>query len=131
MTSAVSSGSSRLRRGFVPVLVIVAALGWAQALHSTRLTAIDYWVFDQQSIGVLVLGGPAESCSVAKVVESPSNVQIWTECRGPLLTLGSSAVGIPFSYGVALEAELGNRVVLDGMGNPATNCGIPLCRAPG
>lgn len=128
MTPVTGSGPSRFRRALVPALVIVAALGWAQALHSTRLTAIDHWVFDQQSIGVLVLGGPAESCSVAKVVESPSNVQIWTECRGPLLTLGSSAVGIPFSYGVGLEAELGNRVVLDGLGNPATKCGVPLCR---
>ena len=131
MTATANSGSSRLRRGLVPALVLVAALGWAQALHSTRLTSIDYWVFDQQSIGVLVLGGPTESCSVAKVVESASNVQIWTECRGPLLSLGSGAAGIPFSYQVGLEVELGNRVVLDGMGNPATKCDIPLCRAPG
>ena len=131
MTAVANSGSSRPRRALVPALVFVAALGWAQALHSTRLTTIDYWVFNQQSIGVLVLGGAGESCSVAKVVESASNVQIWTECRGPFLSLGSGAAGIPFSYGVALEAELGNRVVLDGMGNPAINCGIPLCRAPG
>ncbi len=131
MTAQESSGSSRLRRGLVPVLVIVAALGWAQALHSTRLTTIDYWVFNQQSIGVLVLGGAGESCSVAKVVESASNVQIWTECRGPFLSLGSGAAGIPFSYLVGLEEALGNRVVLDGMGNPATKCDIPLCRPPG
>ncbi len=46
MTATVNSGSSRFRRGLVPALVLVAALGWAQALHSARITAIDYWVFD-------------------------------------------------------------------------------------
>lgn len=128
MTAATNSEPSRFRRALVPALAIVAALGWAQALHSTRLTAIDYWVFDQHHLGVLVLGGSSESCSVAKVAESASNVQIWTECRGPLLTLGSGAVGYPLSYQVEIELELGNRVVLDGLGNPATKCGVPLCR---
>ena len=113
-------------------IVVVLALVVAVARYATTSTEpFDYWLIDDRTLGVIVVSGPRHSCAIARTTEDDDVVRIVAECHGPLLSLGGTAVGIPYQFVVELNAPLGARLVLDGLGNLATRCSVPRCGLPG
>lgn len=120
----------RGQRALVLALAVIAILEWVLGLNSTRTTGISYWIVDPQTVGVQVLAGRHEWCSVVKSTETASEVRITAECRDSFLPKQGSAVGIPISFHVGLAEPLGDRMILDGLGNPGIRCTYPNCRPP-
>jgi hypothetical protein len=94
-----------------------------------RQQSFAYWVIDESTLGVEVNSGPAESysCSIARISEAGEQVQVFAGCREPIPALGGSgpSIGIVWEFTVRLETPLGERRVVDGLGNPARVCDKP------
>ncbi len=88
-----------------------------------------YWVIDEGTLGVELVSGPAESysCSIARTSEAGEQVQIFAGCREPIMGGAGPSVGIVWEFTVRLETPLGERRVVDGLGNPARVCDKPRC----
>jgi hypothetical protein len=121
----VSSRARRLVIGGGILLLVVATLGWAVSRGSPK--AISYWLVDERTLGIEVIDGPSSSCGIAGTEETTTDVRITAECRSPVLSAGSTAVGYPYDLNVQLRAPLGSRVVLDALGTPAKRCAMPRC----
>lgn len=120
-----------MRRSIVFVLVIGALLVSARYLSSARAMAIDYWTVDDLTLGVGVVGGSHDSCYIVETAETASEIRITAECREPFFPgFGAAAVGKTYPFEVHLSEPLGERVVLDGVGNPANPCRYPSCVPP-
>lgn len=102
---------------------LVAVLG---ALRNSTMP-ISYWVVDDRTLGVQVMSGAGYTCGIDATEETTTEVRVRVDCRGPLLSAGSSAVGILHDFVVPLRAPLADRAVLNGSGLPAKRCATPSC----
>jgi hypothetical protein len=86
-----------------------------------RQQGLGYWVVDETTLGVEVISGPAPSysCSIARTSETGEEVRIFAGCQEPIMGGAGPSVGIVWEFIVPLEAPLGERRVVDGLGNPA------------
>jgi len=91
---------------------------------------IDYWIVDDQTLGVGVVGGIHETCSITKTTETAVEVRVTAQCREPFFPGAGTAVGFEYEFVVRLDEPLDNRVVVDGSGNPAHRCTYPGCAPP-
>lgn len=82
----------------------------------------SYWTVDDRTIGVLITSGGGIVCGVASVDETSTEVRLRTECAEPWLSLGSTADLKLTVVTVALGTSLGQRTVIDGLGQPAVRC---------
>ena len=107
-------------------MVIAVVVG---GLTTTRdvLRAFSYWVIDDRKIGVVVLDGrPNSVCAIERVDESAEAVQVWATCPEPWISTGSTGSLYRHEFEVDLQAELGDRKVIDGDGRNAESC-ASLC----
>jgi hypothetical protein len=88
-------------------------------------------VVDDHTLGVEIISGPKESfsCAIARTSETSDEVQVLAECQRPISYTGPS-VGVAHDFIVPLSAPLGQRRVIDGLQNPATQCAKPRCGRP-
>jgi hypothetical protein len=92
--------------------------------------AMAYWSVDSRDLGVFVYAGPGHSCWIERTVETATQVQILGACRGPIVSLGSTANLVGYEQQVSLAAPLGDRQVIDNLGQPAMFCPTPKCQGP-
>lgn len=88
---------------------------------------ISYWVMDDRTLGIQVMTGPGSECGIAATEEMTTQVRVRVECRLPLLSAGSSAVGVLHDFVLPLRSPLADRAVLDGSGLPAKRCPTTRC----
>lgn len=112
------------------LLVIALSVGYLVAVLGPLRNSpmpISYWVVDDRTLGVQVMAGAGYTCGIEATAETTTEVRVHVECRGPLLSAGSSAVGVLHDFVVPLSAPLADRVVLNGSGLPAKQCPTPSC----
>jgi hypothetical protein len=112
------------------LLLGVATILLAQACARDSAKPISYWVIDERTLGVQLIGGLNASCSIARTEEATKDIRVVAVCREPFFTIGSTAEGYPYDFVVSLEAPLADRRVLDGLGNSAERCETPRCGRP-
>lgn len=115
----------------VGALLVISLSGWyivsvVGAMQHSPMP-ISYWVMDDRTLGVQVMDGPGSTCGLVATEETTTEVRVRVECRRPLLSAGSSAVGILHDFVLPLKAPLADRTVLDGSGLPAKRCATPPC----
>jgi hypothetical protein len=86
-----------------------------------RQQGFGYWVIDETTLGVEMISGPAPSysCSIARTSETVEEVRIFAGCQEPIMGGSGPSVGIVWEFIVPLESPLGQRRVVDGLGDPA------------
>lgn len=117
----------RLRAGVALVVGLLSVLGYLATQPWQQPFA--YWVIDETTLGVEVISGgaPSYSCSIARTSEAGGQVQVFAGCREPMFGGSGPSVGIAWEFTVQLETPLGERLVVDGLGNPARVCDKPRC----
>lgn len=107
--------------GVLAVLWYIASQPWQKGF--------GYWVVDETTLGVEVISGsaPSYSCSIARTSETAEQVQIFAGCREPIGGGSGPSIGIVWEFIVRLETPLGERRVVDGLGDPARVCDKPRC----
>jgi hypothetical protein len=108
---------SRGRRAVVLIAIVAALAGlrYVTSIHPQRIET--YWLVDEATLRVQVVSGPQHSCSIRNTVETTSDVRIEAECREPFIPLPSTAIGILYCFDARLQTAIGERVVIDGLGN--------------
>lgn len=112
------------------LLVIALSVGYLAAVLGPLRNSpmpISYWVVDDRTLGVQVMSGAGYTCGIDATEETTTEVRVRVDCRGPLLSTGSTAVGILHDFVVPLNAPLADRAVLNGSGLPAMRCAAPSC----
>jgi hypothetical protein len=121
---------SRPRRVAASLLVVAAVLLAARYLTSVSVRSVSYWIIDDQTLGVMVLGGVGDSCALVRAEETADEVRVVAECREPFVWLGRPLLGIPHDFVVTLGQPIAARRVVDGFGNPAEHCPLARCGRP-
>jgi hypothetical protein len=98
----------------VAVVAVVAAVGIWQG---GDVLALDRYRSDDEQLTVTVTASPSSWTRVMRVMESADEVTV--EVKTLALPGPGSAVGKEFTFTVMLQSPLGNRQVVDGLGNPA------------
>ena len=116
----------------VVVATIVLVLYVVLFLRVSEERPLAYWPIDDRTLQVVFLEAVNRECEIAQVDESADAVRIHARCQGPAIVLSQTGMAQKFVLEATLQAPLGSRTVLDGMGRPADRCQLPspYCIAP-
>ena len=89
---------SRRRAIVVGALLVIALSAWYLVSVISTLQdspmPISYWVMDDRMLEVQVMDGPGSTCALDATQETTTEVRVRVVCRRPILSAGSTGVGI-------------------------------------
>jgi len=114
------------------LVAIVAVFYLALPLRVPVERPVAYWQIDDHTLGILVGGGYQIGCSVVSVDEESDPIRIDAQCFDRLIPAPNAAMLQPYVMQVSLVDPLGERKVVDGLGDPAQVCPSQAeCNIPG
>lgn len=108
------------------VAAVVAGIAVWYVNQNVSKSLPSYWLIDERTIGVQATDGRNATCWVMQPVETADVVRVDVQCHPGLLIGSSTAEGYPYRFAVLLDSSLGERRVVDGLGNESQLC-APEC----
>jgi hypothetical protein len=114
--------------GSAAVLAAVVGIGWLGITMTYDVVQpISYVVVDARTVDVIAFTGANRGCRLESVLESVVDVTVDIRCASVWLSLGSTGEIRTNAYTVHLDANLADRDVVDGRGEPGRRCTTPRC----